>query len=926
VAVVTPLPSQVSAIGADPAVHWGRLPNGLAYAVLPNTEPKGRVSLRLLVMSGSLQETDAQRGLAHYLEHMAFNGSTHFAPGTLVARMQAMGLGFGNDTNAHTSYDETLYKLDLPDAKEATLETGLDAMADFAGGLLIPPAQVERERGVIQAEMRDRDTPEFRRWQALAAVRYPGLSISRRAPIGVAQTVAAATPDLLRAYYDAWYRPERMVLAVVGDVDPARLVSAIQAHFAAITSRAEQPIQDESKPTFPALVVAHHGDPQADGGSLLVGHTASEPAEPDTQERRRRDLARDVACMVLTRRFDDLVAAAPQGPLVGVAVEWGRWLELLHLDGSARIRDGRFLEAAPILEQEWRRFLRFGPTVTEMDVARAKVQARLDEAVARASTRMSSALASDLVESVKDNSAFLSPAQERAFYQPLLLTLTAEEVRSALAQMTAAGGGILFASGPSDPGPGFDEALRATWERSATQVVQAPVSKVMGVWTYGRDWQPAGDTTVVPVAEVTSAQEKALEVHHFRIGGLPLLVKQTTFKPDEVQVCLHLTPPVGGRPAGVAELVTQGFLAGGLGRHSAQEIRDLMAGSTVMINPPQVGDDGVVLSATCRPQDFELCCERLRACLLDPGWRTDAEAALKTAWLDQLTAANSDVEARVERAFLTHVTADDPARRPATRDEAAAVGFTQARAWFDPVLRSAPLAVTVVGDVNPLAVPSAVARCFALPERPAVSVTEHAGDAPRIAAPVWRPTRINLAVSGAVPRAVLLVAWPTDDFYDVSRTRRLGLLGQAFTERLRQRLREDLGEAYSPIARHQASEAYQGVGWLEVEVSVAPDKMEQARDVVLGIAADLARHGVDEALLAHIKPPIQTLISTLRRGNIYWADRVLLRAAAQPFRLDWAMSMEDDYAAITAADLSALAARYLDNAKAVQVTGLCTGR
>ena len=133
---------EASDLKPDPAAIWGRLPNGLRYVVLPNQEPRSRASLRLVVGSGSLYETEAQRGLAHFLEHMAFNGSTHYAPGTLVEYFQRLGMGFGNDTNASTSFDSTVYLLELPNTQPATLAEGFAVFADYAGGLLIDPNQI----------------------------------------------------------------------------------------------------------------------------------------------------------------------------------------------------------------------------------------------------------------------------------------------------------------------------------------------------------------------------------------------------------------------------------------------------------------------------------------------------------------------------------------------------------------------------------------------------------------------------------------------------------------------------------------------------------------------------------------------------------------------------------------------------------------
>jgi zinc protease len=233
-----PFPHETSDLAPDPAVRWGRLANGLRWCAMPNQQPRGKISLRLQVASGSLLETEAQRGLAHYLEHLAFNGTTSYPPGELNKRLQPLGIAFGTHSNAHTSFDETVYKIDLPDAGPATLALGLGVLADFAGGMLLLPAEIERERGIIQAEMRDRDSPGFRQRKAVFAAIFPGLAIPRRFPIGEPETIAAATPELIRDYYEAWYRPERMTLAVVGAIDPGTVGDAIEAALGGIAAKA----------------------------------------------------------------------------------------------------------------------------------------------------------------------------------------------------------------------------------------------------------------------------------------------------------------------------------------------------------------------------------------------------------------------------------------------------------------------------------------------------------------------------------------------------------------------------------------------------------------------------------------------------------------------------------------------------------------
>ncbi|HXA14070.1 MAG TPA: insulinase family protein, partial [Opitutaceae bacterium] len=161
-----PFPQDTSDLKPDPAAHFGALPNGVRYVILPNQEPKNRASLRLLVLSGSLEENENQRGLAHFLEHMCFNGSAHYAPGTLVEYFQRLGMSFGGDTNAYTSFDHTAFQIELPDTKPATVAEGLQVFADYAGTLLLRPDQVQKERPIILSEKRTRDSVEYRQFEA----------------------------------------------------------------------------------------------------------------------------------------------------------------------------------------------------------------------------------------------------------------------------------------------------------------------------------------------------------------------------------------------------------------------------------------------------------------------------------------------------------------------------------------------------------------------------------------------------------------------------------------------------------------------------------------------------------------------------------------------------------------------------------------
>ena len=914
---VTPFPHEVSDLAPDPAVSWGRLANGLRWCALSNQQPRDKISIRLQIASGSLLETDAQRGLAHYLEHLAFNGTTHYPPGELNKRLQPLGIAFGTHSNAHTSFDETVYKLDLPDATPATLAIGLEVIADFAGGMLLLPAEIEHERGVIQAEMRDRDSPGFRQRKATFAAIFPGLSIAQRFPIGEPATVQAATPALIRDYYETWYRPERMVLAVVGAVDAATARAAIELAFAGLVARTPARPETPRGTLAPAeLTVLHHYEAEAKSSELAVVRVRPDAPSADTRARRRARLLEQVGERILDRRFTEYAEGNPTGPLISGDASVSRWLDLLIAEVSAEVRPGALDAAVPVVEQELRRFLRFGPTAAELAVVRADVRAALDAAVAQRANRPNAALAGHLYHAVHEGHVVLSPEQERDLFAPLLDGVTAEEVRVAVAGLFSAGHLALTVTGREPRPADAEDRLRTAWTRSAALAVSAPAEEASATWAYAT--RPATGN----IADATTTPGGIVQVRFANHARANLL--RTEFKPGEVLIAVRLERAPEPHQAGLRELAGAAFLSGALGKHSQQELRSVLAGTTARVTGLQFSDDGAILTASCLPTDIESALQQLRAYLTDPGWRPEAEVQAKAQWLQSLAGLDTDLDAQTGRRFNTLLVADAPQRRQATPAEAAATSFAALRAWFAPTLAQAPLSLSIVGDIDIAATRALVAAYVgSLPDRRPLVVwsgTDH----PLLPVPPIPVGENRLDVAGKVARALVVMAWPTDDFYDIGRTRRLGVLAQAMNERLRDQLREKLGQAYSPHVGRQASEVYDGFGYVVAQAGVAPEHIDEARDAMLAVARELATNGVDPALLDQVKPPLVKNLGAQRQQNSYWLGQVLMRCQQQPFRLAWAQTMESDYAAITPQELSALAARYLVTQPLV-VIGSCAG-
>src|SRR5688500_13701539 len=288
-------PQQESDLKPDPGARFGKLENGVRYVVLSNREPRDRASLRLLIFAGSLHEKEDQRGLAHFLEHMAFNGSKHYPPGKLVEFFQRMGMNFGADVNANTGFDRTLYQLELAHADIPTLVEGMRVFSDYASGLLLSEEQIDQERGVILSEKRGRDSVCYREFIAQFEATLGTTLFPKRLAIGVPEVISKAKRERFFDFWNTLYRPERMVVVVVGDfADEAAIEKMVREHFGNLRARAPpRPKPALGKlPKFAGVRAIYHEEPEAAATNVFIARITPYAHEPDTAARRKDRLRR----------------------------------------------------------------------------------------------------------------------------------------------------------------------------------------------------------------------------------------------------------------------------------------------------------------------------------------------------------------------------------------------------------------------------------------------------------------------------------------------------------------------------------------------------------------------------------------------------------------------------------------------------------
>ena len=369
-------------IPLDTAVRTGTLPNGLRYYVRQNARPEKRVMLQLAVKAGSVDETDAQQGLAHFLEHMGFNGTKRFKPGELIAALESTGARLGPHVNAQTGFDDTIYMFQLPTDKAGIVEKGMQALADFAGGMTLDAKEIDKERGVVVEEWRGGLGAGSRLRDQQIPVLFAKSKYADRLPIGKPEVLKTFPPSELRAFYSKWYRPDRMAVVAVGDMPAAELEALVKKEFGQLPKPATPaPARDYPMPLQSETLVKMATDPEATQSSVSI--VRKRPQEPqDKVSDYRRSLVGSLAYQMLNDRFDEIRRKADAPFLNAGAYGGGLTPTVDTFTLAASVPDGKIERGLVALEVEANRVEQYGFGAGELDRARKWLLASYDRAYA----------------------------------------------------------------------------------------------------------------------------------------------------------------------------------------------------------------------------------------------------------------------------------------------------------------------------------------------------------------------------------------------------------------------------------------------------------------------------------------------------------------------------------------------------------------
>ena len=861
-------PAASERIPFDTAVTTATLPNGLKYYIRRNTRPEKRVSLHLAVKAGSVDEENDQQGLAHFLEHMAFNGTKRFKPGELIAALESTGARLGPHVNAYTSFDETVYMFELPTDKPGLVEKGLQALADFAGGMTLDPAEIDKERGVVVEEWRGGLGAGSRLRDQQIPVLFYESKYAERLPIGKPEVLKNFQPERLRAFYTKWYRPDRMALVAVGDIEVAATEALIKKELGALP-KADGTPPDRSYPVplQTELLVKMATDPEATQSSVSLINKRPRTTE-GTVGAYRRTLVHQLAFQMLNERFDDLSRKPDAQFLDAGAYESGLSPTVSTVGLGASVQEGKIVAGLSSVVIEARRAVQHGFGPGELERAKKRTVASYDRAYNERDKTESGAYVQEYVNHFLEDEPSPGIEYERKLVQALLPGITAADVTAAAKQLFGSNSRVILATSPKKDGLAVPtEAELRTAVAGAESVAVTPWNDATSTAELmPRDPEPAAikDRRELPDLGVTVVRFS---------NGVEAWLKPTDFKNDEV--LFSLVSP-GGTSLATPEQFIEASLApaqvqlSGAGGHRAVDLQKLLAGKIASASPTMsTSTHGI--SGRSNPANIETALQLMHLEFTAPGDDPDAFALIKknleASYQNRERDPGSVFNEKVAEVNSSGHYSSKPLtlERIAKLDRAAMTSFYKGR-----FANAADFTFFMVGAFKvEEALPLVAKYVGSLPSTGTASAAfKQMG--------VTFPEKVvrEQVVKGREPRAQTLLSFYAEPPLEENEQARVEAATDVLEIALRDILREELGETYGVNVGLAQALPQRGAGRISISFGGAPDKVDSMVARTLQEVQRLQKEGPSEDLTNRAKETARRAHETGKRQNGFWLGRL----------------------------------------------------
>ena len=899
------------ALKQDPEIVTGCLENGLCYYIFPKKTETNAVSLRLLVRAGAAMETERQDGIAHFIEHMTFNGTKNFAPGTLIHYFQNNGMVFGNDTNAFTHYLHTCYQIDLPKNESEEIAQGLNVLRDQGFECLFLQKEIDRERGVILSEMRARDSVAYRSYKAFSQFIYPKAIFSKRFVIGTEKTILNFKSEDFFEFYRRWYTPERMSVLVTGNIKSVDEVKKqIEKTFALPKKNSVEPDPDLGEVGTPAqtLQVKVFKDKELPQTQIML--LAQHPCirKTLTLADMQKALLWNIIEILLNQRLD---ALKDKTELASFEAKFGTdYNRSENFSISFSFHANAVIPMLKELEMFTRSVAKFGFSEEEIRRAKEILKGNLEVSVNAEENETAKATAERFVSQLMEDSLIFSAKQRQAYFQRISESITPEACQKRWNELWAHGS-YLFVSGPLDTS--VDEALvRKTFLKSQETPLEAKKSEVFVKFQS-------------PFKEVKKA-EFIKEEYEPKLGytrlclqnNIRVNLKKTEVDKDRILIYAGLGKGLLDEPCkdlpGLSALMGYSFLDGGLKQCSCLQLKQNMEGKKMQLDF-DVDADCYAFKSETNQAYFKEQMQILCAYLLEPGYREEGLLNFRKrlpVWSDYFTHTPEGVLQSEVPLFLAcnDMRFGYPPNLAAFQQR----NFEELKQVLTPIFKNQYMEVTLVGDFDTKVIKQQLLETLGQLD---LRSAEKSFDA-KMREVAWpQPQTKEFVCDSVLDKAILSVVWPTESVLNQAHARILEVLRAILQDRLFQEIRQILGDTYSPQVILSQSQFFNR-GSLNALLTLSTAKLDDTLEHILKIADAIATQGVTQEELVRAKKPIIETVKKQRIKNVFWLDW-LKNIQANIYKQDWALDNIELYEQITREDVNRIAQQYLKRNLAICV-------
>ena len=903
----TPLP-------VSPQVVVGKLPNGLSYYLQKNSRPLNKLELRLVVKAGSILEDDDQQGYAHLLEHMAFNGSTNFKKQELVSYLESIGVKFGADLNAYTSFDETVYILPIPTGERANVDKGFQVLRDWAGGLTLTSKDIDDERPIVLEELRLGKGARDRMNKVLMPKLYNGSRYAQRLPIGTEAVIAKGSAAALRRYYRDWYRPNLMAVIVVGDFDPAEAERLVRKHFsdlknpAAERARFEAPI--DARAVTEALVIT---DPEANGNTLLIRYPVKASTPSTTIGAYRADLVQELFTSMLNARLQELSQLA-NPPFMGASSSVGNLTARYEAySASAALGKGGAAPAITALIAEHARASKFGFSAAELERTKKNMLRRLERLYSERDKTESATLVAELVGNFLHRESIPGIENEYRYTRELVPGITLDEVNRYARDTIPSNAPKLVAY--------MGSAKSATPTPTSEQLLAAFASAEKLPVTPREEKALAADLldkAPVPGTIVAETEDKRLGLTRMTLSnGVKVILKPTDFRND--QVLMSAARHGGQSLYGEADIINARYAsavagAAGTGKFAPLDLRKVLAGKAATV-VTGLGAYNDTLGGASGSTDVETMLQLLHLKLTTV--RRDPE--LYQSWLGKLSESTRNALVQPEAVFQDAVAGTLYNNNPRVpriprAEDLAKLDMERALAIYRERFSSAKgFTFILVGSFDLAAMRPLVATYLASLPTPDLELRYRDLGVNPVQGVVKKDVR-----SGADDKSRISLSFTGETEFSEAHQLRLSALVDIMNIRIVDVLREKMALIYGGGMSGSITKVPKPHYSIGVALPTGPANVDKVIAATFAEIERIKKEGPTPADLDKVKQIWLQNHQKLARENGYWMGRL---QASELYGIDPAiiLNYERDVKALTAADVQQAAQKYFNMNNYVQV-------